>query len=129
MSLDYAYAAGHLLDVVPNPWIGYELVERVFTNLLAKWKDKEKVVVNNLVFILEEIRKRLETERDHLAEAALHKMLNEDAMRFMVIVRDLGKTHLPKKIEVPKRIVEHPVPLPMPVDGFGGPCPELLGSI
>ena len=24
MKFDFAYAAAHLLDVVPNPWIGYE---------------------------------------------------------------------------------------------------------
>jgi hypothetical protein len=30
LSIDYAYAAAHLLDTVPNPWIGYEFVERLF---------------------------------------------------------------------------------------------------
>ncbi|MGA2222297.1 MAG: DEAD/DEAH box helicase family protein [Verrucomicrobiia bacterium] len=106
LKLDYAYAAGHLLDAVPNPWIGYEFVERVFTRLLTKWKDKEKVVANNLVFILEEIRKRLEAERDRLAEDAFNKMLNDDVMRFMVIARDLGVNRLPKKVEVPKSVVK-----------------------
>lgn len=53
VEFDFAYAAGHLLDVVPNPWIGYEFVERVFNNLLTEWKGKETVVANNLVFILE----------------------------------------------------------------------------
>ena len=50
LKLDYAYAAAHLLDTVPNPWVGYEFVERTFTKLLAKYKGKEKVVANNLVF-------------------------------------------------------------------------------
>ena len=80
IKLDFAYAAGHLLDVVPNPWIGYEFVERVFGKLLAKWKGKEKMVVNNLVFILEELRKRLETERDRLAQAVFNQMLKADTM-------------------------------------------------
>ena len=71
LRIDYAYAAAHLLDTVPNPWIGYEFVERVFTKLLAKWKGREKVVANNLVFILEELRKRLEAERDRLAEEVI----------------------------------------------------------
>ena len=102
---DFAYAAGHLLDVVPNPWIGYEFVERVFAKLLAKWKGKEKVVANNLVFILEELRKRLEAERDRLAEAAFNQMLKDDEMRFMVVVRDLGMHRLPKKLEMPKTAV------------------------
>lgn len=100
----FAYAAAHLLDVVPNPWIGYEFVDRVFAKLLAKWKGKEKVVANNLVFILEELRKRLEAERDRLAEAAFNQMLADDAMRFMVVVRDLGMHRLPKKVLVSKSV-------------------------
>jgi type III restriction enzyme len=106
LKLDYAYAAGHLLDVVPNPWIGYELVERVFTKLLAKWKGKEKIVVNNLVFILEEMRKRLEAERDRLAEAVFNQLLDEDKMRFMVVVHHLGMNRPPPKIEVRKSIIK-----------------------
>ncbi len=102
---DFAYAAGHLLDVVPNPWIGYEFVERVFDQLLAGWQGKEKVVVNNLVFILEELRKRLEVERDRLAERAFNEMLDQDEMRFMVVLRDLGMHRLPKKLLVPKSTV------------------------
>jgi len=106
VKLDFAYAAGHLLDVVPNPWIGYEFVERVFGKLLARWKGKEKVVVNNLVFILEELRKRLETERDRLAEAVFNQMLEGDEMRFMVVAHDLGMHRLPKKLEIPKTVTK-----------------------
>lgn len=106
VQFDFAYAAGHLLDVVPNPWIGYEFVERVFTKLLAKWKGKEAVVANNLVFVLEELRKRLEAERDRLAEKAFNELLEADTMRFIVVVRDLGMHRLPKKIEVPKSTVK-----------------------
>ena len=102
--LDFAYAAGHLLDVVPNPWIGYEFVERVFAKLLATWKGKEKRVVNNLVFILEELRKQLETERDRLAEAAFNQQLDNDQMHFMVVARDLGTNRLPRKVEIPRSV-------------------------
>ena len=106
VQFDFAYAAGHLLDVVPNPWIGYEFVERVFTKLLARWKGKETVVANNLVFILEELRKQLEAERDRLAERAFNEMLDKDEMRFMVVVRDLGMHRLPRRLEVPKSAVK-----------------------
>ena len=104
VKFDFAYAAAHLLDVVPNPWVGYEFVDRVFDKLLVQWKGKEKVVANNLVFILEELRKRLETERDRLAEAAFNQMLEADSMHFMVVARDLGTNRLPKKLEVAKSV-------------------------
>jgi type III restriction enzyme len=103
---DYAYAAAHLLDTVPNPWIGYEFVERTFTELLAKWKGKEKVVANNLVFVLEELRKRLEQERDRLAEEVFNCLLNEDKMRFMVVLHDLGMNRPPKQVDIQKPVVK-----------------------
>jgi type III restriction enzyme len=106
LRVDYAYAAAHLLDTVPNPWIGYEFVERVFTKLLAKWKGKEKVVANNLVFILEELHKRLEAERDRLAQEAFNRLLDEDKIRFMVVLRDLGMNRPPKEIEIQKQAVK-----------------------
>ncbi len=106
LRVDYAYAAAHLLDTVPNPWIGYEFVERVFTKLLAKWKGREKVVANNLVFILEELHKRLETERDRLAEEAFNRLLDEDKMRFMVVLHDLGMNRPPKEVEIQKQVVK-----------------------
>ncbi len=106
VKLDFAYAAGHLLDVVPNLWVGYEFVERVFGQLLGKWKGQEEVVVNNLVFILEELRKRLEAERDRLAEAVFNQMLERDEMRFMVVAHDLGMHRLPKKLEIPKSVMK-----------------------
>jgi type III restriction enzyme len=106
LRLDYAYAAAHLLDTVPNPWVGYEFVERAFTELLANWKGKEKVVANNLVFVLEELRKRLEQERDRLAEEVFNCLLNEDKMRFMVVLHDLGMNRPPKQVDIQKPVVK-----------------------
>ncbi len=106
VQFEFAYAAAHLLDVVPNPWIGYEFVERVFNELLTKWKGKETVVANNLVFILEELRKRLEAERDRLAEGAFNELLEADEMRFILVMRDLGMHRLPKKVDVAKSAVK-----------------------
>jgi len=106
LKIDYAYAAAHLLDTVPNPWIGYEIVERVFAKLLAKWKGKERVVANNLVFVLEELHKQLEAERDRLAQQVFNSLLDEDKMRFMVVLHDLGMNRLPKEIGIPKTSIK-----------------------
>lgn len=100
--IDCAYAAAHLLDIVPNPWVGYEFVERVFAKLLAKYQGKEKIVTHNLVFILEELHKRLEAERDRLAEAVFNRLLDDDKMRFMVVLHDLGMNRPPKEVEIQK---------------------------
>lgn len=97
VKIDYAYAAAHLLDTVPNPWIGYEFVEKAFGRLLKRHTGKEKLVANNLVFILEELHKQLEEERDRLAQKVFHRLLEEDVMRFMVVLRDLGVNRLPRE--------------------------------
>lgn len=102
LQIDYAYAAAHLLDAVPNPWIGYDFVEQVFGKLLRKYKGKEQVVANNLVFILEELRTRLEQERDRLAQDAFNRLLGEDKMRFMVVLHHLEMNRPPKEIEMQK---------------------------
>lgn len=95
--LDYAFVAGHIVDVMPNPWRGYELAKSVFETLLAK-HPRERVV-DNFVFIVEELRKRLEAQRDALAEEVFRTMLHEDAMRFVLVAEDLGFNRLPEKIE------------------------------
>ena len=100
LNIDCDYAAGHLLDTVPNPWIGYEFVERVFGEILTRRKGEEKLVANNLVFILEELRKRLEGERDRLAQIVFDRLLEKDEMRFMVVMHDLGMNRPPKTIGI-----------------------------
>jgi type III restriction enzyme len=102
--IDCAYAAGHLLDTVPNPWIGYEFVDRVFDEIMKRRKGKEKLVASNLVFILEELRKRLESERDRLAQKVFNRLLAEDKMRFMVVTHHLGMNRPPRKVEIPKQL-------------------------
>lgn len=106
LNIDCAYAAGHLLDTVPNPWVGYEFVDRVFREILQRKKGEEKLVANNLVYILEELRKRLESERDRLAQSVFDRMLDDDKMRFMVVMNDLGMNRLPKSIEIPRQLVK-----------------------
>ena len=96
---DYAFAASHLLDVIPNPWRGAELTRRVF-DALRKKHDRKRVA-DNFVFVLEEIRKRLEQERDRLAQSVFGELLESGTMRFMVVADELGFTRPPRKITAP----------------------------
>jgi type III restriction enzyme len=98
--LDYAFVASHLLDVLPNPWRGHEVGKKVFDGLLKRYKGKRELVTGNFVFVVEELRKRLQAERDRLAELVFHELLERDQMRFMVVADDLGFNRLPKKIEI-----------------------------
>ena len=95
--LDCYFAANHLLDVMPNPWRGYELARQVFDALLEK-HPRERVV-GNYIFVLEEMRKHLEVERDHLSQRVFEELLDTGVMRFMVIADELAFTRPPPTIE------------------------------
>lgn len=84
----YAFAASHLLDVIPNPWRGAELAKRAFA-LVAERHGEERVTAE-YVFVLEELRKRLEAERDRLAQTVFRGLLASGEMRFMLVAENLG---------------------------------------
>ncbi len=90
-ALDYAFVAGHIVEAMPNPWRGHALAKTVFESLLKK-HPRERVA-DNFVFIVEELRKRLESERDRLAEEVFRALLREDEMRFILVGDDLGLEH------------------------------------
>ena len=111
--IDTYFAASHLLDAMPNPWRGAEATERVFNALIKKHNRKQ--VLANTVFILEELRKRLEAERDRLSRQVFAGLLDAGTMRFIVVMDDLQPPHgtagsaaekpainrLPQRIESP----------------------------
>jgi len=88
LRLDPVFVARHLLDIVPNPWVAHEFGQRVLTSLLET--HSQDLVVNNFVFIIEELRKHLLKEKDRLSETVFREMLSKDALRFLVIANDLG---------------------------------------
>ena len=94
--IDYFFAASHLLDVMPNPWRGSEMARRVFGALLEKHPGQQ--VAANYIFILEELRKRVETERDRLSRKVFEQLLASGVMRFLVVTNDLNFNRLPETI-------------------------------
>ena len=98
--VDYFFAASHLLDMVPNPWRGRELARRTFEGLLARYP-AERVAANR-TFVLEELRRRVEMERDRLSREVFGSLLASGEMRFLVVTDDLDFNRLPAEIEVPK---------------------------
>ena len=97
LELDYAFLAKHLLDIVPNPWIAYEYGKKVI-DALAKKNDKY-LIMNNFVFIIEEMRKHLQAEKDRLAKGVFAKSLDDEKLRFLIIGKDIG-FKFPQKISV-----------------------------
>ena len=98
--INYLFAARHLLDAAPNPWRGSEIARRVFGTLLEK--HPRTLVTANYVHILEETGKRLEAERNRLAERVFRELLDSGVMRFLVVTDQLQGTHLPRTITAAK---------------------------
>ena len=97
--IDTYFAASHLADTVPNPWRAAEFSRQVFNALLKKHPADQ--VAANYLFILEELRKHLEAERDRLCQGVFRQLLESGEMRFIVVAEDLGFNKLPTKIETP----------------------------
>ena len=97
--IDYYFAAGHLVDVLPNPWRGAEAARAVFGALLERHPPGQ--VAANYLFILEELHKRLEAERDRLSRQVFGTLLDAGTMRFIVVTDDLEFNRLPLETKSP----------------------------
>lgn len=97
IELDPVYMTRQLLDVVPNPWEAHEIGKAVLEKLIEK--NGEDLVFDNFVYIIEEIKKYLQKNKDEHAKNVFDDLINKGEVRFLMIGRDLGY-HLPEKIKV-----------------------------
>ena len=97
LEINKVFMTRQILDIVPNPWVAYEVGKKVIDMFLAKYD--EKTVTNNLVFIIEEIRKHLEKERDRIAEQVFRELIEQKALWFFLL-SDKGGYKLPSSIKV-----------------------------
>ena len=98
--MDYFFAASHLLDLVPNPWWGRELARRACESQLERYP--AEMVAANHSFVLEQLRRQVELERDRLSQEIFRSLLASGEMRFLVVTDDLDFNRLPAEIEVPQ---------------------------
>lgn len=87
IAVDPVFITQQLGDIVSNPWRAHEFASSVLSKLRAK--NEEKLIINNFVFIIEEMKKHLEKEKDRLAESVFLSMLKNGEMRFCVFGKDI----------------------------------------
>lgn len=88
--VDPVFMTRQLCDIVPNPWQAHEFSIRVLAHF-RKLRGKhggERLIANNFVFLIEELRKQLEAEKERLAEQIFRNMLDKDQLRFLIIGHD-----------------------------------------
>lgn len=99
------HIARQVVDIVPNPWVAYELAERAIA-VLKKLNDVE-VIASNLVFVIEEFRKLLNAERNRLCETLFRDLVKSEEVKFYILK---GNVHsrLPSSVKVrSKRRLTH----------------------
>jgi len=94
---DPVFMTRQMGDIVPNPWLAHEFAVRVLESLRGRYE--EKLVINNFVFIIEELCRRLEQEKDRLAEDVFIDMLRKGKLRFLVIGNG-GQFEFPEKMMI-----------------------------
>jgi type III restriction enzyme len=106
LAIDYVFLSKQLIDIVSNPWLSYEFGKEVFGQLLKRYE--KDLVLNNFVFVVEEMRKHLQKEKDRLAEEVFSQLIKKDVLRFMVITNQLGFSLFKKSkiVQTSKRLTK-----------------------
>lgn len=96
LQLDYVFMTRQLLGVVPNPWIAYEMAQEVIIALQRRYE--EPILTANLVFIVEELVKRVKEEKDRLAELIFRHLVEERSILFLMEAHTAYR--LPSRIQI-----------------------------
>ena len=88
IELDYEFMARHLMDIIPNPWVAYAYGKTIIDHFLGKYSPC--VVSNNFVFIIEELKRHAESERERLAEQVFRQLIKEKVLQFLIIRSTVG---------------------------------------
>ncbi len=97
LEIDEVFLARQITEIIPNPWICFQIGEKAIQILLKKY-DRE-AVAGSFVFIIEELKKILGKERDRLSEQVFRKMVADKKLCFFLIT-DKGGFELPSRIKV-----------------------------
>ncbi len=97
--VDPVFATRQMLEMIPNPWIAHDIVKDVLATLTRK--NGLVQVAENFVFIVQELVKRADAERNRLAQEVFTNLVETKKLRFLLLKDDAGY-RLPDKIKIRK---------------------------
>lgn len=97
LEIDEVFLTRQIAEIIPNPWIGYRIGDKAVKMVLKKYD--HDTVAANFVFVIEELKKILEKEKNRLAEQVFKKMIEKKKLCFFLIT-DKGGFVLPSRIKV-----------------------------
>jgi len=95
--IDISLIARQIMDVVPNPWVAYNLSERAINSFFNRYDNKK--ISDNLAFIIEELKKLINKEIDRLSEQVFRSLVINKKL-FFFLLSDKGGYDLPTTIIV-----------------------------
>lgn len=95
MKINLVFLARQLIDIVPNPWIAFEIGKKVIIKLLERYPEER--VAANFIFIIEELRKHLSSQKDEFAQNIFKMLLDEKKLCFF-LVKGKGGFRLPRTL-------------------------------
>ncbi|MBI2259253.1 MAG: DEAD/DEAH box helicase family protein [Flavobacteriia bacterium] len=97
LEIDEVFLTRQITEIIPNPWHCFQIGEKAIKLLFGKYE--REIVATNFVFIIEELKKILEKERNRLSEQVFRKMVADKKLCFFLIT-DKGGFELPSRIKV-----------------------------
>ena len=108
--VDRQFAVRALLDIVPNAWLAWSLIQQTIGRL-TKEGFGEPAIAASLASLIERLRVDLETQRTTLAEQVFRGLVKEGCIEFSLRA-DANNYELPDWIEM--ELPEHPRSLQRP---------------
>lgn len=100
LKVDETFMARQLNELIPNPWIAYSKGKDALQILRAKYQEHgESIIETNFIFIIEELKKVVEKQRDELAQTVFRGLVENKKLVFFIL-QDRGDFMLPSRITV-----------------------------
>lgn len=80
--IDLSLITKQIADIVPNMWIAFDISKRVISILTESYE--RHVVIANLSYIIEELKKLLEYEKNRLAQIIFYKLIDNKRVQFLL---------------------------------------------
>jgi type III restriction enzyme len=87
--LDEAEFTRRILDIIPNPWQAFELINNSQKILLKNYS--KEIVAGNRAYVLEMIRQLLRTEVEKLSRDAFFSLLEEGSIKFYLVKKSTNR--------------------------------------
>ena len=97
LAIDESFLARQISDIIPNPWIAYDIGKKTISFLSEKYTTE--IIASNFVFIIQELRKILEVQKNRLAESVFKNLIEKKKLHFF-LVSNIGSFNLPSSIVV-----------------------------